>query len=389
MGCFSTLRIGKLDLDISKNHLENFSSLFSSFDYKEVTHYYEGNFSEEHFGYSRKLYNCKQRLELLGYTDEYIKILFNIYQEDEDIAFNIEDLQNIIRFIDINISVYDENDDYYSNTDFSRKITNIINTNDCFKILREIVNEISYFIDSFDAYFILKLFIMNNLFLNEDVVWEYYDLVQGGYVTEEEVSLLLENTSKVLLITEGSSDTLILKSAIEWIYPDIKNFFEFIDMEKNYPFTGAGNIVNFYHGICKIESKKNIVFIFDNDTAGVKALNSCIENNFSNIKKTTLLNLDEFRNFITLGPNGESNEDINERAVSIELFLDLNYMNNQTPMIRWTSYDESTDKYQGVLINKEKYVKKYFDAFNKRSIDYSLNKLKLLLDYIISIVENM
>ena len=38
---------------------------------------------------------------------------------------------------------------------------------------------------------------------------------------------------------------------------------------------------------------------------------------------TVLPELDELANFKTVGPSGESTEDINGKAVSIELFLDL------------------------------------------------------------------
>jgi hypothetical protein len=194
-------------------------------------------------------------------------------------------------------------------------------------------------LDGFNGYDILMLFICNNLYLNENVVWEYEDLIAGGWITDSDVEKLFLRSPTYLLITEGSSDTLIIEKAFEWIYPDIAWFFGFIDMHENYPFTGVGNLFNFYQGIAKLDVSNKIIFIFDNDTAGVKALNRCKRVAKPNLRLMKLPNLEEFQKFQTLGPNGQTEENINNRAVSIELFLDLSSKNGKKPEIRWTSYD--------------------------------------------------
>lgn len=389
MGSYSHLRIGHLNIDWSKNHLIDHSVLFSNFDFKKVTHYYADNYTEEKPGYSRKLSLCKSRLELIGYTKDFIIKSYNVYNENTNFSFSFELLNELIKKIDITRSVYDEVDGLSENSEFTIKILNIINSNDEYKYLKNSIYEIGELLDNFDSYSILMLFILNNMYMSEEVVWEYYDLIEGGWINENEVDLLLNNNTRFLLITEGSSDTNILRNALEWIYPDIAGFFEFIDMDENYPFTGVGNIVNFYHGLCKIGSNKNIIFIFDNDTMGNKALSNCIDSEHNNIKKISLPNLNDFEKCKTIGPNGESIDNINEKAVSIEMFLDLNYKNNDTPMIRWKSYDEKTDRYQGSLINKDKYTKLFFNASKTKDNSYSLIKLKALLDSIIDVAKIM
>lgn len=389
MGSFSHLRIGQLNVDWSKNWLADHSVLFSKFDYKKVTHHYADDFTEDKPEYSRKLALCKSRLELIGYTEDRIKKNFSIQVANSEVSFSYEILSELIMLIDISKSIYDEDSDFTSNTEFTAKIINVIKRNEKYSDYIDSIYEIGDLLDNIDGYSILMLFILNDIHTNEDVVWEYYDLVDGGWISEEEVELLMNNNTRYLLITEGSSDTQIIKCAIEWIYPDIAGFFEFIDMDKNYPFTGVGNIVNFYHGICKIGSSKNIIFIFDNDTAGNNALNRCTVNGQPNLKLAALPSLDEFKAFKTIGPSGEAVEDINEKAVSIEMFLDLDYKTTQIPTIRWTSYDEKSDKYQGSLIFKEKYSKHFFNAFKERDKEYSLTKLKRLLDNIIDVAKNL
>ena len=61
-----------------------------------------------------------------------------------------------------------------------------------------------------------------------------------------------------------------------------------------------------------------------------------------------------------LRQNGSAQEDINGQAVSIELFLDLR--TGPEPCVRWTSYNSSIDLYQGALIAKERYTKRFLES---------------------------
>jgi len=139
--------------------------------------------------------------------------------------------------------------------------------------------------------------------------------------------------------------------------------------------------VNLIHFTKRKEPK--IIFIFDNDTAGVKAINRCKRVAKPNLRLMKLPNLEEFQKFQTLGPNGQTEENINNRAVSIELFLDLSSKNGKKPEIRWTSYDEQMGQYQGELISKDKYTKMFIEAYNKRETNYALEKLTILLNNIL------
>ena len=132
----------------------------------------------------------------------------------------------------------------------------------------------------------------------------------------------------------------------------------------------------------KINVINNIIAIFDNDTAGLigfKKTKSKIKNN--NILITHLPDMEEFKNFKTIGPNGESVCDVNGKAVAIECFLDLT-KNDETPSVRWTNYEKDPDKYQGSLINKEKYSKSFFSS-NLQDGSYNVDKLKYLINTII------
>jgi hypothetical protein len=390
MGSYSNLRIARLNIDTCKNQLNDHSVLFCASDRKNVDYYYAGGAIEQKPGYIRKLYDIAPRLNILGYTKKHLEEVYKEYKVDyeEDIPnFTMDILDEIIGKIDITKSIWDEEDEYSSNTEIARKIGKVIETDNKYEQFIPQIEQIKYFLDEFDAYIILSLFIKNSTFMSEDVVWEYYDIYINGWIKHDVIIKDDDNYSSCIIITEGSSDTKILKAAFEWIYPDLLKFFDFIDMDKNYPFTGVGNLVNFYNGLCKIGTSKRVVMLFDNDTAGNAAIANCINKKW-NIHVANLPSYHDFDSFKTKGPSGDLNENINGKAVSIELFLDLNYKNSSEPFVRWVSYDSKIKQYQGVLENKEHYSKRFFTAKNIKDSEYSLGKLKYVLDFIIKIVSD-
>src|SRR5262249_1473563 len=186
-----------------------------------------------------------------------------------------------------------------------------------------------------------------------------------------------------LLVTEGNSDTNILKRAFGLLRPQVSDFFGFIDMENGYPFTGTGNLGNFCRGLVKIGVLNNILVIYDNDTEGTTKLSEAQALSIpANMRVTKLPDMDQFRRFRTVGPNGVHYADINGRAVAIECFLDLLWQADNEPQVRWTSYNPKVGEYQGELERKERYTKAYLQL---RSIhpEYNYDKLERLVDTII------
>jgi len=155
-------------------------------------------------------------------------------------------------------------------------------------------------------------------------------------------------------------------------------------MDKNYPFTGCGNLFKFIQGLAKIYSKYKILIIFDNDAEGIEKYEQCKKLDLpQGIKITKLPNLKEFNNFDTIGPTGFKKLNITGLAVSIECFLDLEYEVDRKPRIRWTNFKKKINKYQGALENKEIYAK-LFKKINTGNENYNFSKLKVLADYMIT-----
>lgn len=208
------------------------------------------------------------------------------------------------------------------------------------------------------------------------------DIVENGWAKIDEIVKPLSLTKKILIVTEGSSDSFIIKKTIEILYPDISDFFRFIDMQENYPFTGTGNLYNFCSGLMKIGVENKILVIFDNDTAGNEKFDKLMAlPQMRNLLITKLPDSPLFDYTNTVGPQGFSFENINGTAVAIECFLDFASCNME-PIVRWTNYIDKMQKYQGALINKDDYVR----AFKKANLlngEYNTTKLVMLINYLL------
>lgn len=404
MGSMISLGVGTMEIDWGKNNCINFhSDLFQPEDVKQIPYYYvddENSYNTEYKeGYSRKLSSVKQRLNLLGYTLKTIKTMYNeMVEECENhclsVALSYENFSKLLKEIDVNkINTlkyeveYDENG--YDLGEFARRC--IIPEEEIHSKLFSEIDEDEYnvtydlevFFENMNPYIILRLLAENPNASDLDVYWSFADVVENGWVTREKIVHPLCDSEKIIIVTEGSSDSYIIQKTIESIYPDISDFFKFIDMENNYPFTGTGNLYNFCCGLMKLGVNNKIIVIFDNDTEGnEKYLKLVTMPKMDNFLITKLPDYHLFEHISTLGPQGENIENINGTAVAIECFLDFNSCNREAK-IRWTSYNEKLKKYQGALVCKDDYIR----AFKKAKLldgTYDTTKLKFLIDYLLN-----
>ena len=375
MGSIITLGIEQLDIDWAKNCLgRNHSGLFLPEDLKEATYYYAENHREKRPAYVRKLRSIKKRLELLGYSlnecrKKYSELTAHSEFEQRP-PFKFEALAKGLSSVEV--LRFGTVDDPLS-SDLWRCV---VADPDDFEFGRDMSGfdyESERFFCTLDPYIVLRLLAENPTNLDLEVAWRFSDLAQGGWVDESYLYEALPASKRFLLVTEGSSDTNILKRSLEIVEPEAADFFEFVDMAENYPFTGTGNVVRFCEGLTKINIQNRVLVVLDNDTAGCSAARRLAKRNLpKQIRVMLLPKLEKCRQIRTLGPSGESFEDVNGRATSIEAFLDFNYGGLPLPTVRWTSYDKEQDAYQGELIAKEDYVRAFFAGAGKSGYDMSL-----------------
>lgn len=388
MGSMITLGIGKMELDWGKNNVFNdHSCLFQKEDIKIVPYYYSDNEIEYKEGFSKNIMSVRRRLDLLGYSLYEIEELFNeelamfkqLCSSSTPITFH--DFYNTVINVDIqNINMAsDEYDSDYDLGEYVRKCV-IHEIKDLSNFPYYDAYDIGYFLENLDPYITLRILSENKNNHNLDVIWRFKDVVENGWNLEKDIIPKLTTQEKILIVTEGSSDTDIIKKSINRLYSDIADFFDFIDMEQNYPFTGTGNLKNFVKGLSKINILNKILVILDNDTAGISVYNDIKTIDLpNNLNVITLPNYKDFDNFKCKGPQGDSLENINGKAVSIECFLDHSSIDDEI-YIRWTSFNDKLIQYQGNIEPKNLLIKSFHQYYKQ---EYDFTKLKYLVDYIL------
>lgn len=388
MGSMITLGIGKMELDWGKNNIfNNHSCLFQKEDIKMVPYYYSDDDIEYRKGLSKNIKSVMRRLDLLGYSLHDIEEIFNedlksISELDNiSIPISFNDYYNTIKNIDINsINMASEEYDYnYDLGEYARKCV-ISEINKLCTLSEYEYYDIREFLQNLHPYITLRILSENKKNHNLNVIWRYADVIENGWILEEDIIPKLNTQEKILIVTEGSSDTDIIKKCIELLYSDVADFFDFIDMEKNYPFTGTGNLKNFVKGLSKINILNKILVILDNDTAGKSVYNDIKKIDLpNNLKVITLPKYKDFDNFKCKGPQGNSIENINGKAVSIECFLDHSSIDDEI-YVRLTGFNDKLMQYQGNIEPKNLLIKSFHQYYKQ---DYDFTKLKYLIDYIL------
>ncbi|MFS7223183.1 HEPN/Toprim-associated domain-containing protein [Rahnella inusitata] len=235
-------------------------------------------------------------------------------------------------------------------------------------------------------YSLIRLLSENKKNRTEFVEWDYGKIVSNGWVHIEEIKTGVRREESFLIATEGTSDAHILSKAFKQIKPGVADFFRFIDVKARHPFPGTGGLAKFAEGLVKIDVQNQIVFVLDNDSEGVDALNKINAMILpDNMGCMCLPDLPEFERFPARGPGGLAIANINGQAAAIECYLDLNFGEYDTHFIRWTNYKEDIDSYQGSLDKKEYYARKYLNATDHKLInnEYDTSKLEALLKAVI------
>lgn len=405
MGEIISLGIGNFELSWGKNNIfTDYSHLYIDENLKKIKYYYTDGDElsiEEKDGYSVTLENLKKRLNLLGFTLNGIKKLYNkefgeYHKYSDEKLLSFDEFYEIFSSVDLNqLNCFKDEDDNFNDDENSYDLGEyaysvIFSEASIVSYLKKFSVQITkyngVFYENLPTEIILRVLCDNDSGSKLEVQWRVADVIEGQYVTEDDVKPKLSDLNKITLITEGSTDSDILKKSIEYLYPEISDFFVFIDMQKNYPFTGTGNLCNFAAGLTMLNVQNKVVFIFDNDSAGLCSYDKCV-NKYDKTKQIIyyhLPDLYDMQKARTIGPSGENVENINGKAIAIECFLDLDFDDKIKPIFRWENYVEQRKTYQGALENKDEYTKIFHKNYKKSN--YNFSKLKLLIDDLVNFI---
>lgn len=198
-----------------------------------------------------------------------------------------------------------------------------------------------------------------------EVVQDITNLVEGGYYEKDEpvsqmardslISGHLENGNRIIL-TEGSTDSQILRKAMHLLYPHLADYYSFLDFEALKVPGGAGQLVSVIKAFAAAGIGNRVVALFDNDTAAHDARRSLANISLpSNIAIFCYPDIELLRRYPTLGPNGRTDLDVNGLAASIELYLGEDVLRQQDGTlvpVQWKGFIEPVGRYQGEVMKK-------------------------------------
>lgn len=397
MGSTISLGVENFEIDWGKNEFfRNHSCLYLPSDKTMGPYFIAGDTDDDTSSieqpvYARCLASVKRRLDLLGYTldscrrnfDEQRKFFFRNEESDDHQLLSFDRFLGAMKSVDVTrLNVPGPADNY----DFGEYAARCILSDPAFPSLGMDEHALRWsageFLDNMDPYLTLRLLAENPLNFDHSVIWRYHDVVEGGYVEESDIFTGLSADSQILVVTEGSSDSNILRKSLNCKYSEVDDFFLFIDMKENYPFTGTGNLFRFVQGLVAIQHRRRTLVVLDNDTAGKEVAVRLDELPLpDNVAICVLPDLDQCNAFNTVGPSGPSIENVNGRACAIEMFLDLRFDVQLEPVVRWTSFNAKLQQYQGELEAKETFVRSFLQS-GWRSSTYNWSNLKLLWEHL-------
>ena len=315
-------------------------------------------------------------MNLLGYTMNHARREFEYVSRltgfDTD-KFSFEQLAESLATVDVKSISADYGDGESFGKFFRRCLLDKIG-------LERIVDDPEYVrfhagegMENLSAYTILRLVSQNPFAGGLPVNWQFADVEEGGWARRDAFIRPVDQENRFLIVTEGSSDAAIVRHALSLLKPHVADFFDFVDMDKGYPFTGTGNLYNFTKGLIGISVQNNIVILYDNDAEGVYSFNRTVKLDIlNNMRILKLPDLPDFRDFKAIGPSGTDRADINGRAAAIECYLDF----GPEAAVRWKHYHKEMGVYHGELIGKRD-VMTAFLAQSKVNVNYVLDSLCL------------
>ena len=199
-----------------------------------------------------------------------------------------------------------------------------------------------------------NLFTILSVFKPEEkIVYDLTGVVNGGWVTEADV--LSSMPEKILVLTEGKTDTEFIKYALDIRYPHLKDHYQFLDFEQYNPEANASYLAKFVTTLAAANFKHPIIAIFDNDTTGISEMGRLKKIRLGDrMRVLKYPDLEKAKKYPALGPTGVQEMDINGLACSIELYFgeEILKRNGKYIPITWKAYNDREKKYQGEIQDK-------------------------------------
>jgi hypothetical protein len=216
------------------------------------------------------------------------------------------------------------------------------------------------------------------------VVLDLTDMVHAGYFeaaqpltleAKESISANARSFERILVLTEGRTDSRILEKSLSLTYPHLIEFFSFLDHGSFAVPGGAGNLLSLLKGFAGAGVSNRVIAVFDNDAAGSvqveKARDLKLPRNFRILQLPHLASAERYP---TLGPTGLVDMDINGSACSIEVYLGASALadtSGRPVPVQWTGFEKALGRYQGELLDKQKVQERFLHLLEQGAADLS------------------
>ena len=216
-----------------------------------------------------------------------------------------------------------------------------------------------------------------------EIVLDITDLVDGGWVDDDVVESIASDRAwlhsaaePILVLTEGKTDSRVLRAALSARHPHLVGYFNFADFEEFGVEGGADPLLKLVRGLAASKITTRIIALFDNDTAGRAALRKVNTKPLpSNIVTCVLPDLPLAHEYPTLGPGGQLTMDVNGTACAIEMYVGetcLRRQDGELIPVRWKGFDAVSGSYQGELEDKYAVLRAFEHRLESgREIDWS------------------
>jgi hypothetical protein len=373
MGSYCQLEVNKYPIQYLKNSYDQslINLLFSSTDLKIEEQlirdrnplvYSEidvlSNEKEEVIYYKNIAFACLKRLEIFGIDYQASKKDFE-YSIDQLMEYDSytfkkityeEYLQLIKKIITSKEVKYDG--DEYGNVEDYLSINNLAIEN---QNLENFLFSVLYVIEP-----------------NDSVIYDLTDLVHGGWIEIESLNENYDN-KKIIVLTEGKTDSEFIKKSIDCLYPELSHCFHFMNFDESKYEASASRLTQTIKAFIGSGIKNKIIALYDNDTAGRKEYDIIMRLSHipDNIRILQYPDIQLAEKYPTIGPTGENLMNINGLGCSIELYLgkEILTLDNEYIPVHWIAYDESVKAYQCVINKKTDIQNLFRDKVKKFNID--------------------
>src|ERR1017187_1060797 len=246
MGTMVELSLGNLSVDWGKNAFyTDHLSLFQEQDIRKVISADAGDgLDKDKHTLARRLRDVVPRLRLLGYTlraarEEYESLADTLTGDDEEFP-SFDDLLTTLCRVEIRTVSPEYEGDHSFGEFFREEIGPRLQIDDLFKDNRSSWS-FAEIMENFHPWHVLTMLAQNPANLDLVVAWDYFAHMDNGWSKPEEIRPVLKPEERFLIVTEGSSDSKVIRKGFDLLRPGVSDFFYFIDMEDGYPFSGSGN----------------------------------------------------------------------------------------------------------------------------------------------------